>query len=153
MPIICPNRNLPEWKRLVDEFGEDHAHLAFFRHGSTDIPSVDQARQALKDRRFDFALLDLHLPVATKGALGAEAIAKNLGQEIPYGFFLLLEACKSGADAAVVTDLNHHQDPFSAAFDYYSSELFTINGKRALLLHARMVGGVKDWDAASGDGL
>ncbi|HOH67594.1 MAG TPA: hypothetical protein PK896_03855 [bacterium] len=106
----------------------------------------DQARLALRERQFAYALLDLHLPVATGGALGEAGIAKHIGLDIPYGLFLLLEACQHGAHAAVVTDLNHHQDPFSAAFDYYANEAMIINGKKALLLHAQLTtGGVKDW--------
>ena len=43
--ITCPNQNLPEWKALVKEVGEDLAHLAYQRHG--DIPDVATARQLL----------------------------------------------------------------------------------------------------------
>ena len=31
--VICPNKNDPAWKRLVEAIGEDCSYLAFFRNG------------------------------------------------------------------------------------------------------------------------
>lgn len=108
----------------------------------------DSGRKALKERKFDFVLTDCEMPVSTEGALSGSAITARIGQGIPYGMFLLLEACAAGADTAVVSDLNHHQDAFSAAFDHYSNQLFEINGKKGRLIHARMIDGAKDWQDA-----
>lgn len=44
--IICPNRNLDEWKALVDGIGEERAYLSFFR-SKNQIPTVETARQLL----------------------------------------------------------------------------------------------------------
>ena len=44
--IICPNRNLDEWKALVDGIGEERAYLSFFR-SKNQIPTVEAARQLL----------------------------------------------------------------------------------------------------------
>jgi hypothetical protein len=30
--IVCPNKNDPAWKTLVDAIGEDLAYLSFFRN-------------------------------------------------------------------------------------------------------------------------
>jgi hypothetical protein len=44
--IICPNKTLPEWKRLVADIGEAPAYLAFFGNGNV-IPSPATARAIL----------------------------------------------------------------------------------------------------------
>lgn len=44
--IICPNKTLPEWKRLVADIGEAPAFLAFFRNQNT-IPDPATARAIL----------------------------------------------------------------------------------------------------------
>lgn len=114
----------------------------------TVVDGFDEARVAFQARKFDFALLDLHLPVSTEGALAETVIASNLGEGIPYGMFLLFSACETGADAAVVTDLSHHSDPFSAAFDYYDGKTYIINSKKGMFQHATKIGNVKNWKQA-----
>lgn len=139
MPWILVVDDKPENRQAAyDQLGNDFNLVV--------AEGFDRVRQAFKERKFAYALIDLHLPVATGGALGEAGIARHIGMDIPYGLFLLLEACQEGAHAAVVTDLNHHQDPFSAAFDYYAGRPMIINGKKALLLHAQLItGGAKDW--------
>jgi hypothetical protein len=44
--IICPNKNDPAWKRLVEAIGEDRSYLAFFRNGNV-IPDVATGRAKL----------------------------------------------------------------------------------------------------------
>ena len=44
--IICPNKNDPAWKTLVQAIGEDRSYLAFFRNGDV-IPDVVTARALL----------------------------------------------------------------------------------------------------------
>lgn len=147
-PTACIEKPDTRWILVVDDKPENQASARQQLDQDFNLvvaTGFDEARKALKDRKFDYALLDLHMPVATEGALASEALAKNLGQEIPYGLFLLLEACQKGAHAALVTDLNHHQDPFSAAFDYYRGQPMTINGEKALMLHAHMIDGAKNW--------
>lgn len=139
------------WVLVVDD---KDLHRESARRQLTDVNLVmavgfDQAREELSKRNFDYALLDLHLMVSTNGALGSDALGKYYGQEIPYGIFLLLEACRKGAQAAVVTDLNHHQDPLSAVFDIYHGQHLNIEGKKALLLHAEITDdGSKNWRKA-----
>jgi hypothetical protein len=44
--IVCPNKNAPAWKILVDAIGEDLAYLSFFRNHDV-IPDVATARAIL----------------------------------------------------------------------------------------------------------
>jgi hypothetical protein len=44
--IICPNKTLPEWKRLVADIGEAPAYLSFFRNANV-IPDPATARAIL----------------------------------------------------------------------------------------------------------
>lgn len=148
---VSPEKPEAPWILVVDDKPENRvaAQQQLGKEFNVILAEgFNQARKALSERRFDYALLDLHLPVDTEGALGENTLAKWLGQDVPYGIFLLLEACQKGADSAVVTDLNHHQDPFSAAIDFYSGKTFRINGQKAMLLHAHMENGVKNWIAA-----
>ena len=48
MSLTCPNQNMPAWKTLVKEVGEELAHLAYQRHG--DIPDVETAKRLLLPR-------------------------------------------------------------------------------------------------------
>jgi hypothetical protein len=44
--IICPNKNDPAWKTLVNAIGETYSFIAFFRNGNL-IPDTTKARQLL----------------------------------------------------------------------------------------------------------
>jgi hypothetical protein len=44
--IVCPNKNDPAWKTLVEAIGEDLAYLSFFRNDDV-IPDVATARTIL----------------------------------------------------------------------------------------------------------
>jgi hypothetical protein len=44
--IICPNKNDPAWKSLVNAIGEVRSYIAFFRNGNL-IPDATKARQLL----------------------------------------------------------------------------------------------------------
>lgn len=44
--ISCPNKNLSEWKNLVEEHGEAYAMIAYIRNGS-EIPSMEQAERLI----------------------------------------------------------------------------------------------------------
>jgi hypothetical protein len=46
MKIVCPNKNDPAWKTLVEAIGEDLAYLSFFRNHDV-IPDVATARAIL----------------------------------------------------------------------------------------------------------
>ncbi len=44
--IICPNRNLSEWRELAKALGEDVAMLSFIRN-QNQIPTVERAKEIL----------------------------------------------------------------------------------------------------------
>ena len=44
--IVCPNKNDPAWKALVNAIGEPRAYLTFFRNHNV-IPDVTTARAIL----------------------------------------------------------------------------------------------------------
>jgi hypothetical protein len=114
----------------------------------------------------DVALLDLFLPMS-KITISPSTYEDEL---VPYGFVLSLRAALVGVKyIAVATDVNHHEDALSAAFDelgigngvddgfnaYWpredEGEIFkpncVINDAKALFVHApKRDGVVKDWE-------
>ncbi len=114
-------------------------------HKLTVATGYEEAMKTLGKEKFDIVLTDLHLPMSSK-TMGD---AFKLGELVPYGILLMVEAAHRGAKhVAVVTDLNHHADPFSAAFDYYSSFSVKIDGAKTVMMHAPMMGDAKDWARA-----
>jgi hypothetical protein len=71
MTIICPDKSLKEWKRLVSDIGEAEAYLSFFR-ASNRIPFTAEAEKLLGMKR------DV-VPVDTKLA-GVEVVAPPSGK-------------------------------------------------------------------------
>lgn len=116
-------------------------------HRLTTVTGYQEAMDILEKHKFDVVLTDLHLPMSSR-TLGPEAF--KLGELVPYGILLMIEAARQGAKfVAVVTDLNHHADPFSAAFDHYSRFSVQIEGAKVSMLHARLGrDGAKDWKDA-----
>lgn len=116
-------------------------------HRLTTVTGYQEAMDILEKHKFDVVLTDLHLPMSSR-TLGPEAF--RLGELVPYGILLMIEAARQEAKfVAVVTDLNHHADPFSAAFDHYSRFSVQIEGAKVSMLHARLnQDGEKDWKEA-----
>jgi CheY-like chemotaxis protein len=111
-------------------------------HRLTTVTGYQAAMDALSKEKFDVVLTDLHLPMSSK-TMGDKF---QLGVLVPYGILLMIEAARQGARrVAVVTDLNHHDDPFSAAFDHYSRFPISIEGATVRMLHARVTSEGKDW--------
>ncbi len=113
----------------------------------TTATGYQEALRIMGEKKFDVVLTDLHLPMSSQ-TLSDEAF--KLGELVPYGILLMIEAARNGAKfVAVVTDLNHHSDPFSAAFDHYSQFSYKIEGAKVKMLHAGInVDGSKDWNNA-----
>ena len=66
---------------------------------------------------FDAVLTDLLMP-AGKLRQGDKGL-RHLGEEMPLGIFLVLQAAKSGVKLiGLLTDTNHHDHPASAALDH-----------------------------------
>lgn len=114
-------------------------------HRLTIVTGYEDAMNILGSKKFDVVLTDLHLPMSSK-TMGSKF---KLGELVPYGILLMVEAARQGAKyVAVVTDLSHHDDPFSAAFDHYSQFPIKIEGAKVMMMHAPMKGGAKDWITA-----
>lgn len=119
-------------------------------HLLTSVTGYEDAMNILAKGKFDVVLTDLHLPMSSK-MLGDKAF--KLGELVPYGILLMIEAARQGAKyVAVVTDLSHHADPFSAAFDHYSRFPVNIEGAKVVMMHAPMAQmdgkWVKEWSRA-----
>lgn len=115
-------------------------------HRVITATNYEDAMDILEREKFDVVLTDLHLPMSSR-TLSPHAF--KLGELVPYGILLMIEAARQGAKhVAVVTDLSHHDDPFSAAFDHYSRFPVQIEGAKVLMLHARVNDEGKDWGAA-----
>src|SRR4030042_2987236 len=119
----------------------------FSGHYLTITEGYDQAMDILSKEKFEIVLTDLYLPMSAE-TLSQEAF--KLGQLVPYGFLLMCEAAINGAKyIAVVSDLGHHDDHFSAAFDHFYSIAFKIENAKTMMLHAQLTNtGAKDWQNA-----
>jgi len=114
-------------------------------HQLTTVSGYEDAMNVLSKESFDVVLTDLHLPMSSK-TMGDKFV---LGQLVPYGLLLMVEAARQGAKhVAVVTDLSHHDDPFSAAFDHFSGCPVKINQANVVMMHSPMKNGAKDWAEA-----
>ena len=129
---------------------DDPRNIASARQGLSGellrtVTGYEEAMEILGHEKFDVVLTDLHLPMSSK-TMGSKFV---LGQLVPYGLLLMLEASRNGAGlVAVVTDLSHHDDPFSAAFDHFSQFSVKIETASVIMMHAPMKNGAKDWVAA-----
>lgn len=116
-------------------------------HKLTVATGYEEAMELLGKEEFDVVMTDLHLPMSSK-TMGNKF---RLGELVPYGILLMIEAAVQGAKhIAVVTDLSHHDDPFSAAFDHFSTYSVLISaGTWVRMMHSPMtVDGCKDWAKA-----
>lgn len=96
---------------------------------------------SMDNHKFDAVLTDMHMPPDRfYSSLSMHSIIP--GQDVPYGFAVILEATKRGVPVAVVTDANHHQDWVSAMFDHIKEA--TVNGQRVLFFNNIR----KRWDIA-----
>lgn len=151
VPVIPEVPLLPNALRiLVIEDTLKHqtsARIGLARHKLKVATGYEEAMKILGSEKFDVVLTDLQMPMSSR-TLGSDAF--KLGQLVPYGIMLMIEAAHQGAmRVAVVTDLNHHADWLSAAFDHFRY-LVQIDGAKVLMMHSPMrqdADGewVKDW--------
>jgi CheY-like chemotaxis protein len=119
-------------------------------HKLTVATGYEEAMKILESEKFDVVLTDLQMPMSSR-TLSSKAF--KLGQLVPYGLLLKDEAAHQGAKyVAVVTDLGHHDDWVSAAFDHFGYSV-KIDGAKVLMMHAPMKQDesgewVKDWATA-----
>ncbi|MCX6716008.1 MAG: hypothetical protein NT077_03245 [Candidatus Taylorbacteria bacterium] len=132
---------------VIDDTPEN---IASAKHGLAGhrlitVTGYQDAMDTLGREKFDVVLTDLHLPMSSR-TMGNKF---RLGELVPYGILLMVEAARQGArHVAVVTDLGHHDDPFSAAFDHYSRFPVKIEGAKVVMMHAPMKDLAKDWATA-----
>jgi len=138
--VLVVDDNLGNLRAAQEQLGAEYE--------LTVTSSYDEAMDLLSAKKYDIVLLDLHLPMSPKTLAGQ---AFKLGEQVSYGWPMLIQAGMGGAGAAaVVTDINHHHDAMSAAFDAFSGKVFYIEKTKCLLLHAPMTDGgkAKDWARA-----
>jgi len=144
---------------LVVEDTEKHRESARKQFGSGKFMLAGNYEQALgvlrpKDNQFDVVLTDLLMIKGGPQTMGNEGM-KYIFDELPYGFPIAFLAAKLGVPyIAIVTDVNHHNHPMSAAIDPIGSStysvdesgLYKINKSILGIFHAPLDGnGRKDW--------
>lgn len=143
-----PSSVLPGAKRvLVIEDSARHVEAAKKQLSAdfnlTVVANYQQALTAVQ-QPYDAVLTDLMLPASSE-TLGTEAIAKFAGQEMPLGFVLVFLAAAAGTKRiGVVTDLNHHAHPVSAALDWLRKP-YTVNGATVVFSNTAVTSDGKDW--------
>lgn len=150
MRLLAVDDNPQHRQSACDQFGLEHKINALASYEEA-IAYLGASKHPL-----DVLLLDLLMP-AEPYCLGREGL-KFLGHEIPIGFILMLKAAQMGIPKIVViTDMNHHCHPMSAAIDwiapgYWNSKgnhIIQINQSRVLIAHAPTLDdGRKDWKTA-----
>jgi CheY-like chemotaxis protein len=90
---------------------------------------------------FDAVLIDLMMPAGRRKQ--GEKGKVFVGQEMPLGIFLALQALRSGVKrVGLLTDTNHHDHPASAALDH----LGHIELGQSMLVVDNKSGPAKRWD-------
>jgi len=140
---------LPDALRIlvIDDSSKhiDSAKHGLAGHHLTTATGYQEAMTLLGSEKFDVVLTDLHLPMSSR-TMGDKF---KLGELVPYGMLLMVEAVRHGARrVGIVTDLSHHDDPFSAAFDHFSQFLIPMGTAEVRMMHSKMVDGAKDWAEA-----
>lgn len=132
------------------QFRDENLELAqHYQEGLTAI-------LASKEQLYDAVLTDLLMPKGGFETMGPDGM-KYVFDLLPYGFPLVLLAAKYGAKyVGLVTDVNHHDHPLSAAIDPISSaywreedaaeSLYKVNKSTVGIFHAPFLqDGSKDW--------
>ena len=98
---------------------------------------------------FDAVLTDLMMP-ASRSAQGSEGMSL-VGKQMPVGTFLILLALAAGVkNVAMVTDMNHHNHPASAALDPINRTVIKVGETR---IFATNYPGSKSFDEVTGEHL
>lgn len=102
--IVCPEKNLSEWKSLVEAVGEEAAFLAFFRNKNS-IPSEEQAK----------SLLGIKAEAPAKVLSPSETLSqsKRIHVTMPEGATMLRITTSDGKKATeTLKNLNKGDNPF-----------------------------------------
>ena len=113
------------------------------------LPWGDAYKKATTYPSFDVVLTDLMMP-ASRSAQGPEGLA-FVGKQMPVGTFLILLALAAGVkNIAMVTDMNHHNHPASAALDPISGSVITVGETKIFATNNARLG---HFDEATGESL
>ena len=149
----------PRLDILVIEDTEKHVDSAreqFKEHKLVLARSYEEGRSALESGyHYNVLLTDLMMPKGGREIMGPEGM-KYIFDLLPFGFPLAFLAAKIQIPyIGIVTDVNHHDHPISAAIDpisgaYWreSSEyLYQINDSKLGIFHAPFTDdNRKDWN-------
>ena len=142
---------------LVIEDTEKHQENArdqFKDHNLTLAKNYEEGKRFLETTSYQVLLTDLMMPKGGRDMMGSEGI-KYIFDLLPFGFPLAFLAAKMKVlYIGVVTDVNHHDHPISAAIDPISgadwqdsdSCLYKVNDSKLGIFHAPFTeDGRKDW--------
>jgi len=104
---LCPNKNLQEWKDLVEKYGHSRAHQAFFRKGDGGIPTIDEASK----------LLNIEPDAPTKGQQEWRDYVDNIDVNKKTAFQQINEKVKGRFDGFKETAKRAVQTIFPQAFE------------------------------------
>lgn len=105
--------------------------------------------QATTHPHFDVVLLDLMMP-ASRSAQGLDGMS-FVGKQMPVGTFLILLALHAGVkNIAMVTDMNHHHHPASAALDPINRSVIKVSDVK---IFATNYSSLKTFDEKTGEVL
>jgi CheY-like chemotaxis protein len=147
----------PDAKRiLVIEDTPKHqvsAKAGLAGHKLTVVTSYEEAMKILESEKFDIVLTDLQMPMSS---MMLNPNAFKLGELVPYGILLMIEAAHRGAKrVALVTDISNHAQHNNWLVRALDNFLYPMKIEKAkvLMMHAPMrmdADGerVKDWSEA-----
>jgi hypothetical protein len=124
--IVCANQNLPEWKELVKEVGDEAAHLAFFRNGQ-NIPTPHEARILLEPKINPRTIED---PMASGPASPAVRATMSDPEELQKRFDLALAGRTPTSDAVAFSSVSP-----AVAYQEYQMAIAVQGSEEAALRH------------------
>jgi len=137
---------------------QDNAREQFKDHKLVLARNYEEGKSALESGyHYNVLLTDLMMPKGGRQTMGSEGM-KYIFDLLPFGFPLAFLAAKIKIPyIGIVTDVNHHDHPISAAIDpisgaYWSepdseSSLYRINESKLGIFHAPFIeDGRKDWN-------
>lgn len=111
----------------------------------TVVKGYDEALIAIANRLYDYALIDLYLPLA-HSPLSTETTIRNLEAKIPYGLAIVFDTCRGGVNSCLISNRKLLEDPLASIFQNYVEMHFVINGKRARFCYDKALeDGSRDW--------
>ena len=136
---------------------QESARHQFKEHTLTVAANYEEGKKFLETAhdRYQVLLTDLMMPKGGMDTMGPEGM-KYIFDLLPFGFPLAFLAAKKRIPyIGIVTDVNHHDHPLSAAIDpisgaYFggttSESLYRINDSTLGIFHAPFTeDGRKDW--------